>query len=111
MDSDDKFAIAMMIIGCATVLGLTGLLVSCGGEVNAAIEADEKAAQDVSPTIEHANGCPLDAVAYDAPKFARDGSDVFKVTDRFSGQSWWLVWMDGKWVVLPIESKETANVG
>lgn len=111
MDSEDKFAIAMMAIGCTTVLGLTGLLVSCCEEINTATENDEKTVQDVSPTIEHANGCPLDAVAYDAPKFTRDGSDVFKVTDRFSNQSWWLVWMDGEWVVLPIESKEAANVG
>ena len=111
MDSDDKFAIAMMIIGCATVLGLTGLLVSCGGEVNAAIEADAKTMQDVSPAIEHANGCPLDAVAYDTPAFANSWNDAYKVTDRFSKQEWWIVRMDGKWVVLPIESKETANVG
>lgn len=111
MDSEDKFAIAMMIIACATLIVITSLLVSCGKDINSTTEADEKTMQDVSPAIEHANGCPLDAVAYDTPKFARDGSDVFKVTDRFSNQSWWLVWMDGKWVVLPIESKEAANVG
>ena len=62
--------------------------------------------------VEHANGCPLDAVAYDAPAFANVGSKSFKVTDRFSGQSWWMVRMDGKWVVLPIESsKEVEDVG
>lgn len=111
MDSDDKFAIAMMIIGCATVLGLTGLLVSCGGEVNAAIEADEKAAQDVSSAIEHANGCPLDAMVYDAPKFASPGMPMVKVVDRLSGSSWWLVNMYNEWVVLPITNEEAANVG
>lgn len=73
------------------------------------IEADEKAAQDVSPTIEHANGCPLDAVVYDAPKFTSSWNNVYKVTDRFSGQSWWLVRMDGKWVVLPITDTEVTN--
>lgn len=109
MDGDDKFAISMMIIICVTVLGLTCLLVSCGNEINAAIEADEKAAQDVSPAIEHANGCPLDAIAYDTPAFADEGSKSLKVTDRFSGQSWWLVRMGADWVVLPIGSEEVAR--
>ena len=111
MDGDDKFAIVGLAVCCAIALGLTGLLVSCGNDVNAAIEADEKAAQDASPAIEHANGCPLDAVAYDAPKFASGWSDAYKVTDRFSKQEWWMVRMDGKWVVLPIESKEVVDVG
>jgi hypothetical protein len=111
MDGDDKFTIAMMIIVCATVIGLTGLLVSCGNDINSTMEADEKAAQDVSPAIEHANGCPLDAVVYDAPAFASGWSDAYKVTDRFSSQTWWLVKMGRSWVALPIESEETANVG
>ena len=111
MDGDDKFVIVELVVCCATALCLTGLLVSCGNEVNAAIEADQKAAQDVSHAIEHANGCPLDAIAYDAPKFASGWNDAYKVTDRFSGQSWWMVRMDGKWVVLPIESKEAVDVG
>jgi hypothetical protein len=106
MDSDDKFTIAMMIIVCATVIGLTGLLVSCGNDINSTMEADERTAQDVSPAIEHANGCPLDAVAYDAPAFANRGSKALKVVDRFGKQEWWLVKMGGEWVVLPIESKE-----
>ena len=125
MDGDEKFAIATLIIVCATVFGLTCLLVSCGNDINsaidsankaiedtnAAIDASRKTARDVSPAIEHANGCPLDAVAYDAPKFASGWNDAYKVTDRFSGQSWWMVRMDGKWVVLPIESKEAGDVG
>ena len=111
MDSDDKFTIAMMIIVCATVIGLTGLLVSCGNDINSTMEADERTAQDVSPAIEHANGCPLDAVAYDTPAFASGWNDVYKVTDRFGKQEWWLVKMGGEWVVLPIESKEAVDVG
>jgi hypothetical protein len=70
------------------------------------MEADERTAQDVSPAIEHANGCPLDAVAYDAPAFANRDSKALKVVDRFGKQEWWLVKMGGEWVVLPIESKE-----
>jgi hypothetical protein len=111
MDGDDKFTIAMMIIVCATVIGLTGLLVSCGNDINSTMEADERTAQDVSPAIEHANGCPLDAVTYDAPAFADNGSRSFKVVDRTSGAQWWLVKMGGEWVVLPIESKEAVDVG
>lgn len=111
MDSDDKFAIAMMIIACATLIAITSLLVSCGDEINTATEADEKTMQDVSPAIEHANGCPLDAVAYDTPAFASGWNDAYKVTDRFSKQEWWIVRMDGKWVVLPITNTEVTNVG
>ena len=109
MDGDDKFVIVELVVCCATAIGLTGLLVSCGNEVNAAIEADVRAAQDVSPAIEHANGCPLDAIAYDAPAFADHDSKALKVTDRFGGQSWWTVRMDGEWVVLPIESEEAGK--
>jgi hypothetical protein len=67
--------------------------------------------QDAPVQVEHANGCPLDAVAYDAPAFANRDSKSFRVTDRFSGTSWWLVKMGRSWVALPIESEETANVG
>ena len=111
MDSDDKFAIAMMIIACATLIVITSLLVSCGDEINTATETDEKTVQDVSPAIEHANGCPLDAVAYDAPKFASPVMPMVKVVDRLSGSSWWLVNMYNEWVVLPITNTEAANVG
>ena len=111
MDSEDKLAIATLAIGCATLIVITSLLVSCGDEINTATEADEKTMQDVSPAIEHANGCPLDAVAYDAPAFANRGSKALKVVDRFGKQEWWLVKMGGEWVVLPIESKEAVDVG
>lgn len=111
MDSDDKFAIAMMIIGCATVLGLTGLLVSCGNNINSATETDAKTAQGVSPAIEHVNGCPLDAMVYDAPKFASPGMPMVKVVDRLSGSSWWLVNMYNEWVVLPVTNVEVTNAG
>jgi len=109
MDSDDKFAISPLIIVCATVFGMACSLVSCGNDINAAMEAEVKAAQDASPAIEHANGCPLDAVAYDAPAFANRGSKALKVVDRLSGDSWWLVKMGTEWVVLPIESKEASE--
>lgn len=68
--------------------------------------------------IEHANGSPLDAVEYDPPTFAyKDGyfygGKCYRVTDRTSGQSWWLVYMGNEknhWVVLPIDGA-TQNVG
>jgi hypothetical protein len=66
---------------------------------------------DVSPTIEHANGSPLDAVAYDTPAFVNHGSKALKVVDRTSGASWWLVKMGRSWVALPIEGKEVENAG
>lgn len=108
MNGDDKFTIEIVIIACATVLGLTFLLVSCGNDINAVIEAEVNAAQDVSPTIEHANGCPLDAIEYDAPAFA-SGGKALKVTDRFGKSEWWLVKVGGEWVSLPIESEEAGK--
>jgi len=57
-----------------------------------------------------AGGCPLDAITYDSPKFA-DGDDAYKVTDRLTGQEWWLVRMqDGNWIALLICESE-ASVG
>ena len=108
MNSDDKSTIAIVIIACVTVIGLTFLLVSCGNDVKATMEAEIKAAQDVSPAIEHANGCPLDAVEYAAPAFA-SGGKALKVTDRFSKSEWWLVKIGGEWVSLPIESEEAGK--
>jgi len=52
--------------------------------------------------IERASGCPLDAIEYDAPAFADCGGKSFRVSDRFSGASWWLLRMRGEWIVLPI---------
>lgn len=48
---------------------------------------------------------PLDAMAYESPKFA-DGAESYKVHDRSTGRTWWLVRMDGEWVVLPIGGAE-----
>lgn len=50
------------------------------------------------------NGCPLDSVRYESPTF---GFDCYRVTDRISGESWWLVRMGSpsEWVVMPIEGK------
>lgn len=108
MDSDDKFAVAMKIV-CATLIGMACSLMSCSDEVNAAIEASKEATQDAPVQVEHANGCPLDAVVYDAPAFANRGSKALKVVDRFGKQEWWLVKMGGEWVVLPIEGKEASE--
>lgn len=124
MDSDDKFAISPLVIVCATVFGMACSLVSCDKDINGAIDAangaiedtnraiedtNEQIARGSSPAIEHANGCSLDAVAYDAPAFADHDSNVLKVTDRFSGASWWLVKMGTEWVVLPIESSKEES--
>jgi hypothetical protein len=109
MDSDDKFAITTLIVCCATLIGLVVLLVSCGNDINAEIEAS-KQTQDAPVQVEHANGCPLDAVVYDAPAFS--GEPCYKVVDRTSGAQWWMVKMGKEWVALPlpIAGKE-ADVG
>lgn len=116
MDSDG-YGCVCVIWAIAFVIALVTFMFSgCGQQSSVAAATDDvttlsQDSPDVSPTIEHANECPLDAVAYDAPAFTSSWNDVYKVTDRFSGQSWWMVRMDGKWVVLPIESKEAVDVG
>jgi hypothetical protein len=36
-------------------------------------------------------GCPLDAIEYDVPPFMYDCVSCMKVTDRLSGESWWVL--------------------
>ena len=64
--------------------------------------------------VRNMSGCPLDAFAYDTPAFSNGDGDlqgtVYKVVDRTTGDSWWLVMMNGKWVVLPINREGTANI-
>ena len=115
MDSDG-YGCVCVIWAIAFVAALVTFMLSgcdCGQQSSVAVATDDVTTvwPDASPAIEHANGCPLDAVAYDTPAFANSWNDAYKVTDRFSGQSWWMVRMDGKWVVLPIESKEAVDVG
>ena len=63
--------------------------------------------------VERRNGCPLDAIRYDAPAFARELGKVdnrsYKVRDRISGSEWWLVHLDGEWVAFPIEDAVDAG--
>lgn len=46
--------------------------------------------------------CPLDAVRYKAPAFADEGHPAWRVSDRSAHVGWWLLWMDGGYVALPI---------
>lgn len=66
---------------------------------------------EVASPAKHADGCPIDAIAYDAPAFA-DGGTAYMVEDRASGERWWMVRMGGEWVVLPLDNEGgTADVG
>lgn len=48
------------------------------------------------------NGCPLDSVRYEDTAF---GAECRYVEDRISGSSWWLLRIDGEYVVLPVEER------
>ncbi len=57
---------------------------------------------------ERANGQPLDAISYEPPAWLYKCVAQWRVTDRTSGDSWWLLRMsDGELVVLPIEEGGT----
>ena len=106
MDSDG-YGCVCVIWAIAFVIALVTFMLSgcdCGQQSSVAVATDDVTTvwPDVSLAIEHANGCHLDAVAYDTPAFADYGSKSLKVVDRFSGTSWWLLRMSGEWIVLPI---------
>ena len=87
-------AVAQLIACLIALAGLIALLVFvlCG-----TYEATTRKDVPDVPLVES----PLDAIAYESPKFA-NGAESYKVHDRVTGRTWWLVCMDGGWVVLPI---------
>lgn len=97
MSSDGTKTVGVTIVTLVVivVLWLWCCLTSCGRR-EPAYAADYDA-----PTIERANGCPLDAVAYDRPAFA--SKPCYRVVDRLSGSQWWLVNISGEWFVLPVQ--------
>ena len=94
-----------------------GWLIGCAMYVATFLYVDSTAkAPDESSClveVERRNGCPLDAIRYDAPAFARELGNVdnrsYKVRDRISGSEWWLVHLDGEWVAFPIEDAVDAG--
>lgn len=55
-------------------------------------------------------GCPLDAIEYDPPVFMADCVGCMRVTDRLSGESWWVL-DTAKYgrVVLPIGGNDDRS--
>ncbi len=48
-------------------------------------------------------GCPLDAIEYDTPVFLPECVRCLRVTDRLTGESWWVLdTAKYGWMVLPI---------
>lgn len=57
---------------------------------------------DETVATEHANGMPLDAIAYDAPEWMPECYAAYRVYDRTNGEQWWLLVMGNGYAVLPI---------
>lgn len=91
-------AVAQLIASLIALAGLIALLVFflCG-----TYEATTRKDVPDVPLVES----PLDAIAYESPKFA-DGAVSYKVCDRGTGRTWWLIHMNGGWAVLPIGELE-----
>lgn len=102
-DGTKTIGITIGMLVVIVILWLWGCLTSCGRREPACAAAGQAA-------VERASGCPIDAIAYDAPPFA-EGSLAYKVCDRSSGESWWLVRVDGEWLVLPLGSDGPVDVG
>ena len=80
---------------------------ACASEVQERTEQITQAEREKT----RRNGCPLDAIEYDTPVFMPDCVSCMRVTDRLSGESWWVLETAkcGR-VVLPIGgSYEKAN--
>ena len=55
------------------------------------------------------NGCPLDAIEYDTPVFMGECVRCLRVTDRLSGESWWVLDTPKYgWMVLPIGGNDDS---
>lgn len=88
------------------------IAIACGTAA-CTTEVQERTEQTVQAEREKTrrNGCPLDAIEYDAPVFMPECVSCLRVTDRLSGESWWVLETAkcGR-VVLPIGgSDEKAN--
>ena len=59
---------------------------------------------------EYLPGQSLDAVKVNAPTFST-GQYAYKVCDRTSGASGWLVRMDGEWVYMPVTLGNQQLIG
>lgn len=98
--ADAIVEVVLLVVTVATVIFI-------GTQINGCAKSEPA-------QVERANGCPLDAIAYDAPVFARThvrSDSCYRVTDRLSGSQWWLIQIGTRWVVLPIEGEEAADVG
>ena len=88
------------------------IAIACGTAACAS-EVQERTEQVTQAERERTRrgGCPLDAIEYDTPVFMPDCVSCMRVTDRLSGESWWVL-ETAKYgrVVLPIGGRnETVN--
>lgn len=78
-----KGFIAMACICIAIACGTA----ACTAEVEERTEQITQAEREKT----RRNGCPLDAIEYDTPVFLEDCTRCLRVTDRLSGESWWVL--------------------
>ena len=76
----------MLAIACVCIAIACGTA-ACTSEVEERTERITQAERDRT----RRNGCPLDAIEYDTPVFWDDCSRCLRVTDRLSGESWWVL--------------------
>jgi hypothetical protein len=78
-----KGLIAMACICIAIACGTA----ACTSEVQERTDSIVQAEREKT----RRNGCPLDAIEYDTPAFMQDCVSCMRVTDRLSGESWWVL--------------------
>ncbi len=88
--------VAAFVVVLALLTWIVCALTGCAG-----------GASSSGPACEYAPGQPLDAIRYEPPTWTRDCGEQYRVTDRTSGKSWWLLRMyGGQWVVLPADGSD-----
>jgi len=96
---DDRWRLLPVAAFIAFMCVVAALLGSCSANTSDS---------ETERTVEY--GQPLDAVEYAAPSFADDDEHpTWRVVDRQSHQAWWMVWVGGKYVVLPIGEVMTGD--
>ena len=89
---------ARLVAAIAVAIALCG----CVPIVSAA-QLPETPPTDVIEDMPRQNGMPLDAISYDPPAWMPTCENAYKICDRTTDDSWWLLRMtSGQYVVLPI---------
>ena len=106
LDADSTWRYTAVTWAIAIAIATVTMTAALASHVFADAEYEREASAIVATDVETAPGCPLDAVRYEAPAWA-GGMWCYRVMDRATEKTWWLVPMrdgDGtlRWHVMEV---------